>query len=580
MAGTYRPTIIRYLNAQGRQVRKGTPGAKRVREKSKTFWGRVPDANGRSHGVPLCDDADAAESMLAEMKQRAKRIARGDIDPFEVHRERPLAEHVEDFRGFLESKANTVEHVALTVNRVLAAFDGCGFKRLADLNAGRVANWLAEQRKPTTDIEQDLLPKMRELRDAGKSLQAIANTFNAKGHQTRGGESWTLAGVRRVLRSEKADNIVAGLSIASSNHHLVALKSFGSWLVKDRRSPENPFAHLSRLNAQVDVRHERRALTPDELSRTIQAAERSDKSFRGADGSTRAMLYRIAAMTGLRADELASLAPASFDLKADPPTITIAAAYSKHRREDVLPIHLDLAARLRQWFTERERLQDDQRAILSLNRAADAKRERLFPGTWPGKAAEMLRIDLDAAEIAYETDAGFADFHALRHTFISNLVAAGVHPKVAQQLARHSTITLTMDRYAHLGLIDMTVGLSALPNIAPNNANESRATGTTDDATDFSCTKSCTRPAEITRFQPKSSVLLTTQTMTSLETKKPHFPAENEAIREPDTQRRRWELNPRVTDLQSVANPGKTRLFRVWLHKWLHTIRRKTAANG
>ena len=72
----------------------------------------------------MCDDVDAAETMLSEMKLRAKRIARGDIDPFEDHRERPLAEHVEDFRRFLESKANTVEHVAVTVNRVLAMFNG------------------------------------------------------------------------------------------------------------------------------------------------------------------------------------------------------------------------------------------------------------------------------------------------------------------------------------------------------------------------------------------------------------------------------------------------------------------------
>jgi hypothetical protein len=37
------------------------------------------------------------------------------------------------------------------------------------------------------------------------------------------------------------------------------------------------------------------------------------------------------------------------------------------------------------------------------------------------------------------------DLYALRHTFISNLAAGGVHPKTAQGLARHSTITLTMD---------------------------------------------------------------------------------------------------------------------------------------
>ncbi len=41
MSGTYRPTIIRCLNAQGQRVSKSTPGAKRVREKSKTFLGSV-----------------------------------------------------------------------------------------------------------------------------------------------------------------------------------------------------------------------------------------------------------------------------------------------------------------------------------------------------------------------------------------------------------------------------------------------------------------------------------------------------------------------------------------------------------
>ncbi len=122
----------------------------------------------------------------------------------------------------------------------------------------------------------------------------------------------------------------------------------------------------------------------------------------------------------------------------------------------------------------------DQRAVLAFDRAAVAKPERLFPGTWAKRAFQMLRNDLDAARIPYVTDAGVADFHSLRHTFISNLATGGVHPKVAQQLARHSTITLTMDRYTHLGLIDIAAGLSALPTIVTSDANQSRATGTTD----------------------------------------------------------------------------------------------------
>ena len=280
------------------------------------------------------------------------------------------------------------------------------------------------------------------------------------------------------------------------------MKSFGNWLVKDRRSPENPFAHLSRLNARVDVRHERRALSNDELSRLVSTVEKCQEAYRDLDRTTRAMLYRLATMTGLRAAELASLTPASFDLAADKPTVTLEAGYSKHRREDVLPLHPDLVVRLRQWFSERERALDGHSVILSLNRAADVKPECLFPGTWATRAFQMLRNDLDTAGIAYVTDDGVADFHSLRHTFISNLVAGGMHPKLAQQLARHSTIALTMDRYSHVGLLDMNATLQSLPVTTAPESQTMRATGTTDQsAEDFSCTKSCTRPAEITPFQ-------------------------------------------------------------------------------
>jgi len=50
----------------------------------------------------------------------------------------------------------------------------------------------------------------------------------------------------------------------------------------------------------------------------------------------------------------------------------------------------------------------------------------------------------------YRDEAGLVtDFFALRHMFIANPADSGVHPKVAQILARHSTITLRMGCYAH-----------------------------------------------------------------------------------------------------------------------------------
>ena len=79
--------------------------------------------------------------------------------------------------------------------------------------------------------------------------------------------------------------------------------------------------------------------------------------------------------------------------------MTIEAAYSKHRREDVLPVHPDLAARLRQWLSEREQQADGESVILTFNHAAGTKCGRLFPGKWAERAAAMLRTDLDAAGI-------------------------------------------------------------------------------------------------------------------------------------------------------------------------------------
>ena len=235
-------------------------------------------------------------------------------------------------------------------------------------------------------------------------------------------------------------------------------------------------------------------------------------------------------MTGLRAAELASLTPASFDLAADMPTVTLEAGYSKRRREDVLPLHPDLVARLRKWLQERERAADGDSVTLLLNHAADTKSGPLFPGTWAEKAAKMLRVDLDAAGIGYTTDAGIADFHSLRHTFISNLAAGGVHPKLAQQLARHSTITLTMDRYSHVGLLDMNSALESLPAITAPESRVMRATGTADDAADFSCTKSCNASVQLNRYQSLSTVETLTAEASSQQAKNPQFPAGNEGF--------------------------------------------------
>jgi integrase len=41
-------------------------------------------------------------------------------------------------------------------------------------------------------------------------------------------------------------------------------------------------------------------------------------------------------------------------------------------------------------------------------------------------------------------------FHDLRHTHATQLLLAGVHPKIAQERLGHSTIATTMDIYGHV----------------------------------------------------------------------------------------------------------------------------------
>ncbi|MCG3128341.1 MAG: hypothetical protein CHACPFDD_03225 [Phycisphaerae bacterium] len=69
--------------------------------------------------------------------------------------------------------------------------------------------------------------------------------------------------------------------------------------------------------------------------------------------------------------------------------------------------------------------------------------------------------------LRYENSVGhIADFHALRHTFITNLARGGVHPKLAQDLARHCDVNLTLSRYSHTVISERATALRSLPDLA------------------------------------------------------------------------------------------------------------------
>src|SRR5262249_47016385 len=96
--------------------------------------------------------------------------------------------------------------------------------------------------------------------------------------------------------------------------------------------------------------------------------------------------------------------------------------------------------------------------------------------------ARERQLREESGFLAYRNESGTADFHSTRHSFITLLAKNGIHPKMAQTLARHSTISLTLDRYTHVSLFDQATALQSLPSlhlagIGPS-AGEAIATGT------------------------------------------------------------------------------------------------------
>ncbi len=93
----------------------------------------------------------------------------------------------------------------------------------------------------------------------------------------------------------------------------------------------------------------------------------------------------------------------------------------------------------------------------------------------------MLRVDLAAAGVEYETSAGVADFHALRAAYITHLVESGASVKTCQTLARHSTPSLTIGIYAKTSLHDIRGAVENLPDMTPGEvASEPLAMTGTD----------------------------------------------------------------------------------------------------
>lgn len=391
-----RITVTRYELKDGTRATKATPGAIKKKYRTQTWYATLP---GSKKPISLrTEDEGEAWSILRKLLRTEADRAAGIVDDSHVHAAASIDAHIEAWRAAVLSKGTGIDHVKLIVAHVRDLSKEAGWKQLPHITADTCLLALASMRK-------------------------------------------------------RLD-----LSAQTRNHYLAHAKQFCAWAVRGRRMANNPLVGLADLNVEEDVRHPRRLATDDEIralftylatgkppehsrQHTSRPTDGTAAVRRWMSGPQRALAYKIAMATGLRAREIRSLCQRSFDL--DRCEVSLVAGYSKRRRKDVLPLPAWLADELRAWFAS-------------------------GGGLWHyfgPKGGEVLQWDLEAAGVAYQTEEGFLDWHALRCYYVTTLALnPGIPDAVVVELARHSDPRLTFKIYTKLRKHDLHAAAEAVPD--------------------------------------------------------------------------------------------------------------------
>ena len=225
------------------------------------------------------------------------------------------------------------------------------------------------------------------------------------------------------------------LSAKTSNDYLEAVRCFFNWLIKNGRFSSNPLLAVEKVKTEGRQTRDRRAFSDDELKRLLAAS------------GERRTVYLMAAHTGLRRSELASLRWADLRLEDEKPHVIARASTTKNGKAARIRLHPELVAALRQ---SKGSSQPDEVVFRRVPRI------------------ERLRRDLKKAGIPYQDALGrFADFHSLRKTLGTNLAKSGVPRRTAKSLMRLSDSHLLDDIYTDENLLGPDTAIEALPSFLP-----------------------------------------------------------------------------------------------------------------
>ena len=280
-------------------------------------------------------------------------------------------------------------------------------------------------------LSEHLESLLADLRAQGKGEKYLANVEHRVGVLIEAC-GWKMA---KDVTADSFQTWRKSQSLAAKtfNDYLEAARRLLNWMEKQGRFVGNPLRSVEKVGTQGRETRHRRAFSDDEMKRLLVAVPDDRKA-----------IYLLAVHTGLRRGELAALRWGDVQLDAVEPFVNVRASTTKNHKPASM------------------RLPGEVVTALGAVRPARAGDSDTVFTQFP--RIERFRRDLVKANVEYQNEHGFADFHALRNTFCTNLGNAGVAPAVRQALMRHSDSKLTERIYTDKRMLATWSAIEKLPS--------------------------------------------------------------------------------------------------------------------
>ena len=372
--------------------------------------------------------------MLKDLEAKHYKNDLGNISPLAKHLDRPITDHLEMYTLFLKEKDRGVRYLK-----------DC--KRLIT----------------TTLIHFKL-------------LKTEDNTWQSKITSCK-----TLLDLISI-DVEDFDLYLAKMKFSgrTKNTYRGAISSFLTWLVSKRRLETNPFLLVTKSDESRKT-FVRRSESETNIIKLLQSAKdrplakfkercmegkatldgkiiKEAKKHLDSIGYGRALLYKTAVLTGLRATELHKLKVHFLETGTDQPKLFAPKAITKNKKDAVFHLRKEFAEELASWVKQTGRKPTDPLFSVPRNYLRNFKKDLLFAG--------IPFLDTQGRKF---------DFHALRKTCNVLMGQAKISPALRQKHMRHSDIRLTLETYDDADAYDQTIIVSGLPEFRLNNSEDSKS---------------------------------------------------------------------------------------------------------